>query len=240
MAFLYKAYQFSTKTHLWDLFNDGTGTLKLQFEDWSEYIGSTIGGNVIGWEWLIWLIWWNVIGWSQRCWMIIKSYSETYPKSSTYIYAFSRLYLEGFPFIPCQQEGNPSAAWQIGSEPTPDSSDSTIPKLTQKLLKLQAVPSSTKTKTPTFFFPCCFSAPKKTKTRLLCVCVSFLFSKHVFWVWTTQVHMASGLTKQQTQRETGCFFLVRALFWMSDRKKPWHWRLGKTLFWWDLVTRRNF
>lgn len=176
MAFLYKAYQFSTKTHLWDLFNDRTGTLKLQFEDWSEYIGSTIGGNVIGWEWLIWLIWWNVIGWSQRCWMIIKSYPEAHPKSSTYVYAISKFYLEGFPFIPCQQEGNASAAWQIGSEPPPDSSDSTIPKLTQKLLKLQAVPLSTKTPT---FFSMLFFCTKKNKKRAFCVCVSFLFSKHV-------------------------------------------------------------
>lgn len=187
--------------------------------------------------------WWNVIGWSQRCWMIIKSYPETYPKSSTYIYAILRFYLEGFPFIPCQQEGNASAAWQIGSEPTPDSSDSTIPKFKQKLLKLQAVPLSTKT--PTCFFHAVFLHKKKQKNVpffFVCVCVSFLFSKHVFWVWKTQVHMhmASGLTKKQTQRETGCFFFVRALFWMSDRKKPWHWRLGKTLFWWDLVTRRNF
>lgn len=171
MAFLYKAYQFSTKTHLWDLFNDRTGTLKLQFEDWSEYIGSTIGGNVIGWEWLIWLIWWNVIGWSQRCWMIIKSYPEAHPKSSTYVYAISKFYLEIFPFIPCQQEGNASAAWQIGSEPPPDSSDSTIPKLTQKLLKLQAVPLSTKT--PTFFFHAVFLHQKKQKNVpfFLCVCV---------------------------------------------------------------------
>ena len=240
MAFLYKAYQFSTKTHLWDLFNDRTGTLKLQFEDWSEYIGSTIGGNVIGWEWLIWLIWWNVIGWSQRCWMIIKSYPEAHPKSSTYVYAISKFYLEGFPFIPCQQEGNASAAWQIGSEPPPDSSDSTIPKLTQKLLKLQAVPLSTKT--PTFFFHAVFLHQRKQKHAFcVCVCVCrFFFQNMFFGCEQLKSTWLRAWPKNKPNGKRVVFFWFGRCFGCRTGKNHGTEGSEKTLFWWDLVTRRNF
>ena len=91
MAFLYKAYQFSTKTHLWDLFNDRTGTLKLQFEDWSEYTGSTIG-----WEWLIWLIWLDdgmlldglkdVGWWSKAILKLIPNQARTFMQSWDFIW----------------------------------------------------------------------------------------------------------------------------------------------------------
>lgn len=235
MAFLYKAHPFLHQDPSLGPFQRPDWTLKLQFEDWSEY-------RIHHWMGMIDMIdmigWWNVIdglkdvGWSSKAIpKLIPNQARTFMQSRDFVW-------KAFLSFPANKKvTHPQLDRLVLNRPqirqTPQFQNWNKNYSNCKLFHYQPRHQ--------LFFPCCFSE-QKNKTCLF-LCVSFLFSKHVVLGVNNSSPHAHGFGLNQTTNPTGnglFFFWFGRCFGCRTGKTHGTEGSEKTLFWWDLVTRRNF